>query len=163
MTSVQEPLAGITVAQATAAAETSADRGQYRERLRALLPELRKVDGFPTGTDEDILILSDPPFYTTCPNPFLEDIIAEVGTPYDEATYTYHREPFAVDVSVGKTDPLYKARRVITPSCPTWRLCRPSCTTRSARRRLTWSSLPSTSTAKRRRSSGCAGNWSTSR
>lgn len=84
-------------------------RAEYTERLRALLPELRKVEGFPIGTDEDILALSDPPYYTACPNPFLGEFIAEHGTLYDEATDDYHREPFAADVSEGKNDPIYNA------------------------------------------------------
>ena len=33
----------------------------------------------------------------------------EHGTPYDEATDDYHREPFAADVSEGKNDPIYNA------------------------------------------------------
>jgi DNA modification methylase len=32
--------------------------------------------GFPIGADEDILALSDPPYYTACPNPFVRDFIA---------------------------------------------------------------------------------------
>ena len=97
--------------QETAAsdAEDDARRAAYLERLRAMLPELRKIEGFPIGTDEDILALSDPPYYTACPNPFLGEFIAEHGTPYDEATDTYHREPFAADVSEGKNDPIYNA------------------------------------------------------
>jgi hypothetical protein len=86
-----------------------ARRAKYLERLRAALPELRKIEGFPIGTDEDILALSDPPYYTACPNPFLAEFIAEHGTPYDEATDDYHREPFAADVSEGKNDPIYTA------------------------------------------------------
>ncbi len=86
-----------------------ARRAEYLERLRAMLPELRKIEGFPIGTDADILALSDPPFYTACPNPFLAEFIAEHGTPYDEATDDYHREPFAADVSEGKNDPIYNA------------------------------------------------------
>ncbi|HEY8354553.1 MAG TPA: hypothetical protein VIK69_06000, partial [Methylophilaceae bacterium] len=31
-------------------------------------PEFRKQDGFPQGTDEAILAMSDPPYYTACPN-----------------------------------------------------------------------------------------------
>src|ERR1700674_1667793 len=38
-------------------------------------PEFRKRDGFPLGDDSDILALSDPPFYTACPNPFLRDFV----------------------------------------------------------------------------------------
>jgi hypothetical protein len=71
-------------------------------------PEFRKIPGFPKGTDEDILRLSDPPYYTACPNPFLDDFVRIYGTPYDP-NEEYRREPFAVDVSEGKTDPLYKA------------------------------------------------------
>ena len=71
-------------------------------------PEFRKTSGFPKASDEDILRLSDPPYYTACPNPFLAEFIAHLGKPYDPRE-EYHREPFAVDVSVGKTDQLYKA------------------------------------------------------
>ena len=71
-------------------------------------PEFRKIEGFPIGEDEDILALSDPPYYTACPNPFIKDFIKQYGKPYNPEV-PYHREPFAVDVSVGKTDALYKA------------------------------------------------------
>ena len=76
------------------------------ERLRD--PEFRQTPGFPIGTDEDILRLSDPPYYTACPNPFLEEFIRVHGRSYDPEE-DYSREPFAVDVSVGKTDQLYRA------------------------------------------------------
>ena len=33
-------------------------------------PEFRKIEGFPVGEDEHILELSNPPYYTACPNPF---------------------------------------------------------------------------------------------
>src|SRR5882672_10196296 len=33
--------------------------------------EFREIEGFPIGKDADILALSDPPFYTACPNPGL--------------------------------------------------------------------------------------------
>jgi len=42
------------------------------------------------------------------PEPFLEEFVKLYGRPYDPNEH-YHREPFAVDVSEGKTDPLYKA------------------------------------------------------
>jgi 16S rRNA G966 N2-methylase RsmD len=82
----------------------------YLSRLKEHLqdPEFRKTPGFPKGTDEDILRMSDPPFYTACPNPFLGDFIKAFGKPYSPKD-KYHRDPFAVDVSVGKTDSLYKA------------------------------------------------------
>lgn len=71
-------------------------------------PAFRKQEGFPKGTDEAILAVSDPPYYTACPNPFLEDFIKRFSSPYDPEV-KYEREPLAIDVSVGKFDGLYKA------------------------------------------------------
>ena len=85
-----------------------ARRQHFLERLRAELPELRERPDFPKGKDEDILRMSDPPYYTACPNPFLAEFVEHHGKPWDPDD-GYHREPFAVDVSVGKTDPLYRA------------------------------------------------------
>jgi 16S rRNA G966 N2-methylase RsmD len=88
----------------------AARRAYFTERLREKLldPEFRRTEGFPLASDEDILRLSDPPFYTACPNPFLADFVRCYGRAYDPDE-RYQREPFAVDVSVGKTDALYKA------------------------------------------------------
>ena len=52
-------------------------RAYFREELRKKLPEIKKMEGFPIGEDDDILNLSDPPYYTACPNPFLPEIIAD--------------------------------------------------------------------------------------
>lgn len=76
---------------------------------KADIDKVRHIEGFPIAKDEDIIALSRPPYYTACPNPFIEDFIRENGTPYDEATDDYHREPFAADVSEGKNDPIYNA------------------------------------------------------
>jgi len=85
-------------------------RKHFLDKLREKLkdPEFRKIEGFPIGEDRDILVLSDPPYYTACPNPFLGDFIEHYGRPYDPDEL-YHREPFAIDVSEGKTDQLYRA------------------------------------------------------
>ncbi len=80
-----------------------------RKLTREDLDKVRGIEGFPIGADEDIIALSDAPYYTACPNPFIGEFIAEHGTPYDEATDDYHREPFAADVSEGKADPIYNA------------------------------------------------------
>ena len=85
-----------------------ARRAHFLARLKEKLSELRQRHDFPIGENEDILGLSDPPYYTACPNPFLTEFVKHHGKPYDPDE-PYHREPFAVDVSVGKTDPLYKA------------------------------------------------------
>jgi len=86
-------------------------REYFLEKLREKLkdPEFRKIEGFPIGENEDILALSDPPYYTACPNPFIKDFIEHYGKPYDPATDDYRREPFAADVSEGKNDPIYNA------------------------------------------------------
>lgn len=87
-----------------------ARRSYFLNKLREFLadPEFRKIEGFPIGTDEDILALSDPPYYTACPNPFIADFIKHYGKPYDPGK-PYSREPFAADVSEGKNDPIYNA------------------------------------------------------
>ena len=87
-----------------------ARREHFSKRLAEKLkdPAFRKIEGFPQGTDEAILAMSDPPYYTACPNPFLEDFVRHYGKPYDPDV-KYSREPQTIDVSVGKTDPLYKA------------------------------------------------------
>ena len=88
----------------------TARREYFLEQLREKLqdPEFRKIEGFPIGEDEDILALSDPPYYTACPNPFLGDFVKCFGTPYDPEE-PYHREPFAADVSEGKSNAIYNA------------------------------------------------------
>jgi len=84
-------------------------RAYFRERLREYLPELRDMPGFPIGTEENILALSDPPYYTACPNPFIPEIVAEWETQRPPVNAPYHREPYAADVSEGKNDPIYNA------------------------------------------------------
>ena len=37
-------------------------RAYLREELRKKIPELKKMEGFPIGEDEDIINLSDPPY-----------------------------------------------------------------------------------------------------
>jgi hypothetical protein len=90
-----------------------ARREHYLAELAKKLkdPEFRKIEGFPIGEDEDILALSDPPYYTACPNPWIADFIAQWETEKSkqDKDKPYHREPFAADVSEGKNDPIYNA------------------------------------------------------
>ena len=91
-------------------------REYFRNELRKRLPELKSIDGYPIGDVEDIVALSDPPYYTACPNPWLNDFIAEwekekillvkEGKRDEERVVT---EPYASDVSVGKSNPIYNA------------------------------------------------------
>lgn len=82
---------------------------ELRRLTKEDIDKVRHIDGFPIAKDEDIIALSNAPYYTACPNPFIEDFIKEYGKPYDEETDDYHREPFAFDVSEGKTDAIYNA------------------------------------------------------
>jgi len=96
-----------------------ARRAHFTEELRKRLqdPEFRKIEGFPLGSDEDILNLSDPPYYTACPNPFLEEIVKSYGTPYNQAE-PYNVKPFAFDVTEGRHTWLYKAHTYHTKVPP---------------------------------------------
>ncbi len=94
-------------------------RKYFTEELRKKLPELKKIEGFPIGEDEDILALSDPPYYTACPNPFIPDFIKqweeEKREMYgEEGEEEYHREPFAADVQEGKGNEIYNAHNYHT-------------------------------------------------
>ncbi|MCK0165796.1 DNA methyltransferase [Marinobacter sp. S6332] len=94
--------------------KTFSNDKERREYFTAILaeklndPEFRRTDGFPIGDDENILELSNPPFYTACPNPFVEDFIRHYGRTYNPER-EYKRDPYATDVSEGKTTPIYNA------------------------------------------------------
>ena len=98
-----------------------ARRAYFREELRKKLPELRKIEGFPIGEDDDIINLSDPPYYTACPNPWLNDFIAEwekekvqLEADGKRTAYFEVKEPYASDVSEGKYNPLYLLHPYLT-------------------------------------------------
>ena len=57
---------------------------EKRKLTKEDIDKVRNIEGFPIGSDEDIIALSDAPYYTACPNPFLGDFIAEHGHPYEE-------------------------------------------------------------------------------
>lgn len=89
-------------------------REYFRAELRRKLPELRQIEGFPIGEDDDIIALSDPPYYTACPNPWLNDFIAEWEQEKTQLEAEGKRtkdfsvwEPYASDVSEGKSNPIY--------------------------------------------------------
>jgi DNA modification methylase len=86
-------------------------REHFRNQLRAKLPELKNIEGFPIGEDEDIITLSDPPYYTACPNPWLNDFIKEWEKEKESnpgSNRDFHvSEPYARDISEGKNNPIY--------------------------------------------------------
>lgn len=92
-------------------------RKHFREVLRTKLrdPEFRKTEGFPKGSDDEILALSDPPYYTACPNPFLKDFLKFHAKNVDGSAAS---EPFAADVAEGRHTWLYKAHTYHTKVPP---------------------------------------------
>lgn len=100
-------------------------RAYFREQLRAKLPELRNIEGFPIGSDDDIINLSDPPYYTACPNPWLNDFIAEweqekiqlEANGIRQANVVVN-EPYAYAVREKKNNPIYTAHSYHTKVPP---------------------------------------------
>ncbi|MFA7115828.1 MAG: DNA methyltransferase [Bacteroidales bacterium] len=90
----------------------------YKKDLAEKLEELKKIEGFPIGTDEDILALSKPPYYTACPNPYIKDFIEEHGKPYNEETDDYHRVSYEGDIEVGKNSSIYNSHAYHTKVPP---------------------------------------------
>ncbi len=90
--------------------QTFLDDAARREHFTRLLrdklrdPEFRKLPGFPQGTDEDILRMSDPPYYTACPNPFLADVISHHGRGIGDPPA---QMSLAGDFKVDDRDPVY--------------------------------------------------------
>jgi hypothetical protein len=83
-------------------------RAYFTQELRKLLPELKKIEGVPIAEDEDILAFSDPPYFTACSNPWLNDFIAEWEK--EKPTYPAYdpnftvAQPYAGDISEGKNN-----------------------------------------------------------
>jgi DNA modification methylase len=87
-------------------------REYFRNELQLMLPGLKKIEGFPVGEDEDIINLSDPPYYTACPNPWINEFISEWEKGKESISrrnLTNVQEPYATDVSEGKSNPIYNA------------------------------------------------------
>jgi DNA modification methylase len=84
-------------------------RAYFIEKLREKLadPGFHQTPGFPKGSDEDIIRMSDPPWYTVCPNPFIGQFLSVTQSAKDDGMRSL--EPFTTDVSEGKNDPIYNA------------------------------------------------------
>jgi len=78
------------------------------ELTKEHLKTVRGIEGFPNGKDRDIIAISDPPYYTACPNPWIGEYITKYGQRFNPEE-KYDCEPFAADVSEGRNDPIYNA------------------------------------------------------
>jgi len=76
-------------------------------------PEFRKIQGFPIGDDEDILRLSDPPYYTACPNPFAVRL-GELSRTAPESADAPVVLPYTADIREGRGHPIYQAHNYHT-------------------------------------------------
>lgn len=81
-------------------------RKHFQEKLRAQLKNavFRARSDFPIASDEEIIRLSNPPYYTACPNPFLEEFInstrnTSVAPPSDQ--------PYSGDLVADSRHPVY--------------------------------------------------------
>lgn len=90
-------------------------REYFRNELRKKLPDLKTIEGFPIGEDEDIIELSDPPYYTACPNPWMNEFVTN-NEKIDEA-YT-ELKPYTADISEGKSEPIYNVHTYHTKVPP---------------------------------------------
>jgi 16S rRNA G966 N2-methylase RsmD len=84
----------------------TARREHYGKLLAEKLkdPEFRRTEGFPDATDQAILDLSDPPYYTACPNPFLSEFINHFLTNDKESKTAL---PYAGDLAAESRHPVY--------------------------------------------------------
>lgn len=91
---------------------------ESKKLTKDILNQLRKEEGVPIGSEQDIISLSSPPFFTLYPNPWFDLFIRNNGKKYDILKDNYHREPFVFDVSEGKSDPIYMAHTYHTKVPP---------------------------------------------
>ncbi len=77
--------------------------------LSTLLDKLRKIPGFPKGTNESILAISDPPFFTACPNPYIAEYLNNNISFISAEQETYSTTPFEDDIAESKSGTIYYA------------------------------------------------------
>ena len=88
----------------------------YKEELRRKLPELKNIEGFPVSDDEAILNLSEPPYYTACPSPFIQQFISKYGTEFKANNDHFKKLPYTEDIDTNKNDRLTNAHSYHTKS-----------------------------------------------
>ena len=88
--------------------DDEARRAYFLEKLRIKLrePAFREIAGFPLGSNEDILALSDPPYYTACPNPFLVDYLQWWKQVSSRTSSSPNVSPYTADIAATMRDPV---------------------------------------------------------
>ncbi len=77
---------------------------EARRELGQRFEQLTSIGGAPIGNLEEAQTFALPPFFTTCPNPFVAEVVASRAEPQRERDGT---PAFAADLIAGKNDPLY--------------------------------------------------------
>jgi len=88
----------------------------YKKDLAEKLSQLKEIDGFPKGSDEDIIALSQPPYYTACPNPYIKEFIEKHDSVYNPESDDYKKLPYTDDIDTNKNDKLTNAHSYHTKS-----------------------------------------------
>jgi hypothetical protein len=73
----------------------------------------RQIEGFPLADDSSFIALSDPPYYTGCPNPFLAKFL---GATIEDGSNTCGA--FAADIRIARHDPYSLAHTYHTKVSP---------------------------------------------
>lgn len=78
----------------------------FRERLREILktPEFRTRTDFPNASDDEIIRLSNPPYYTACPNPFIGEFVESTKNSNMEPASA---QPYSGDLVADSRHPVY--------------------------------------------------------
>jgi DNA modification methylase len=84
----------------------TATRMQHSEPGRDLLQRWKDDIGFPHGSIEDILRLSDPPYATACPNPFLADFV-RLHQQHSMPTAPCQQQPYHGELHMAQRHPVY--------------------------------------------------------
>jgi DNA modification methylase len=89
-----------------------------KKLTKELIDKVRDIDGFPLGEDKNIIELSDPPFFTAFPNPFIKEYIKKYSDFSNQKDKDYKKTPYAADVSGRKNNPFYMAHSYSTKVPP---------------------------------------------
>lgn len=83
-----------------------AERMLEPDKSGDLLNRWRAAIGFPNGDLQRIVDLSDPPYFTACPNPFIAEIVRAFGTTFDERS-SYQRDPHVSELRATERQAVY--------------------------------------------------------
>lgn len=87
--------------------ESDAERRvHFLQELEKKLPDLRKRPDFPVADDDEILRLSDPPYHTACPNPFLAEFVRHYGEQRAGGGFC-ERQPYTGSMRASARNPVY--------------------------------------------------------